>query len=115
MELHNKQVPEAVVSADIKPKGRIFGFVDGDVQPDENRFHRHPCRIAGGEQHLPCDYGKTIGGEGTSSFAYLVQRISDRNYAMRGLCIDGGAYDYVSFLFILIKLEDSKLFLFMHL
>ena len=71
--------------------------MEGDVAPDVNRFVRHPCRIVGGERHLPDEYGKSFGDDKKSSFSYLVQRISDRNYAMRSLIFDEGTYDAVSF------------------
>ena len=72
---------------------RKFGPQKGNFKPDDNRFMRNPCRISGGEQNLPDEYP----GSGKSSFAYLVQRLSDRNYAMRGLCLDNDGAKYTSF------------------
>ena len=72
---------------------RKFGPQKGNFKPDDNRFMRNPCRISGGEQNLPGEYP----GSGKSSFAYLVQRLSDRNYAMRGLCLDNDGAKYTSF------------------
>ena len=72
---------------------RKFGAQKGNFKPDENRFMRNPCRIEGGEEVLPADYP----GTGKASFAYCVQRLSDRNYAMRGLCLDGDGARYTSF------------------
>ena len=72
---------------------RKFGPQKGNFKPDDNRFMRNPCRISGGEQNLPSEYP----GSGKSSFGYLIQRYSDRNYAMRGLCLDDDGAKYTSF------------------
>ena len=80
-----------------KPAGpRIFGPQKGNFKPDENRFLRNPCRIEGGTQNLPGEYGNGP-SSGKSSFEYLIQRLSDRNYAMRGLCLDGDGAKYTSY------------------
>jgi hypothetical protein len=80
---------------------RKFGTVTGPITNvaviDENIFLRNPCRIAGGKQHLPREYGNSGTCKPINSYYYLLQRLSDRNYAMRGLCIDGDGAQYTSF------------------
>jgi len=82
-------------------KAREFGAVSGNIANvaviDENIFLRNPCRVAGGMQHLPAEYGNSGSRKPLNSYYYLVQRLSDRNYAMRGLCIDGDGAQYTSF------------------
>eukprot|EP00562_Extubocellulus_spinifer_P012298 CAMPEP_0178554476 /NCGR_PEP_ID=MMETSP0697-20121206/8353_1 /TAXON_ID=265572 /ORGANISM="Extubocellulus spinifer, Strain CCMP396" /LENGTH=661 /DNA_ID=CAMNT_0020187427 /DNA_START=46 /DNA_END=2031 /DNA_ORIENTATION=- len=83
-------------SAPKPDKIRTFGPTTEESIPDENMFVRNPCRVEGGVQCLPSCYG-TGAGSGKSSFAYCIQRLSDRNYAMRGLCLDGDGAKYTSF------------------
>jgi len=64
---------------------------------DKNRFLRNPCCVAGGKQNPPEDYANTGRGAPINSYYHLIQRLSDRNYAMRGLCIDGDGLSYTSF------------------
>jgi len=82
-------------------KTREFGAVTGNITNvaviDENIFLRNQCRVAGGMQHLPAEYGNSGSRKPLASYYYLVQRLSDRNYAMRGLCIDGDGAQYTSF------------------
>ena len=75
---------------------RCFGPQMGDVQPDLEVFLRHPCRIQGGQSHLPSKYGNHAGSE-RNCHAYLIQRQSDRNYTMRSVCLDQGGATYLSF------------------
>jgi hypothetical protein len=78
-----------------KPSGdRKFGPQKGNFQPDMELFLRHPCRVQGGQSHLPSKYGH---GSGRNSHAYMVQRQSDRNYTMRSVCLDQGGAKYFSF------------------
>jgi hypothetical protein len=78
-----------------KPSGdRKFGPQKGNFKPDLELFLRHPCRVPGGQSHLPSKYGH---GSGRDSLAYMVQRISDRNYTMRSVCLDQGGARYFSF------------------
>jgi len=81
----------------------FFGYVEGSVNPDNEIFIRNPSRIPGGKTRLPGAY--TLHGRGRASFVYLIQRLSDRNYCMRNLCLDenAGAY-YSSF-----KLRNVKM------
>ena len=49
-------------------------------------FGRNPCRVDGG---VGTPVSAFPGGAGIKGFVYLVQCISDRNYAMRAFCLDG--------------------------
>jgi hypothetical protein len=63
---------------------------------DMKIFMRNPSRIPSEyEKRLPSQYGN--GGTGKSSFVYLMQRLSDRNFAMRSLCIDNSGARFTSF------------------
>ena len=111
-EMDHEEVMQCMVihevdsKKDLRPAKppRVFGLVGGPEElmckPDYDLFARHPCRVVGGERHNPEDYGddsQINHPMGKSSFAYLVQRISDRNYAMRGLCVDGDGAKYSTF------------------
>ena len=77
-----------------KAKTTSFGPTKGNFKPDMEIFLRNPSRVPGGESHVPSDYGR---GTGKSSFAYLIQRLSDRNYTMRSLCLENSGARYTSF------------------
>ena len=98
-----KKIPSVKKEKKKKPRTteRKFGTVTGPITNvaviDENIFLRNPCRVAGGKQHLPREYGNSGTCKPINSYYYLLQRLSDRNYAMRGLCIDGDGAQYTSF------------------
>lgn len=82
-------------------KQRKFGPVSGKItnvaKIDDNIFLRNPCRVPGGKQHPPRKYGNSGSCTPLHTYYYLMQRLSDRNYTMRGLCVDGDGLQYTSF------------------
>ena len=64
----------------------VFGEVQGARPPvDVDRFARNPAHVAGGKVVPASCYP----GSGRDSFAYLLQCLSDHNYAMRAFCLEG--------------------------
>ena len=76
----------------IDPSQRKFGKVKKEISVDEKIFKLNPCRIDGSVQHPPDAYPNHTKGKG--SFGFLIQRLSDRNYAMRALCLHGYGAQY---------------------
>lgn len=81
--------------------GRKFGVADGKIKDvlkiDTNIFLRNPCRVEGGQQHHPTEYGHSGTDKPINSYYYLVQRISDRNYSMKEVCMDNLGAEYTFF------------------
>jgi len=71
---------------------RNFGKVNQPIHFDDMLFLRNPCRIPGGTSRHPTAYPNYRKGKG--SFGFLIQRLSDRNYAMRSLCLDRSGATY---------------------
>ena len=72
-----------------------FGEVRFEYINNFEMFVRQPCRIEGGVlADFPNEYGH---GTEKNSHAYMLQRISDRNYAMRSMCMDQGGAVYANF------------------
>jgi len=88
-----KSKPPAKKKSD--PSKRKFGKTNRQIVVDANLFARNPCRIPGGTTRLPSDYPGYNKGKG--SFAFLIQRLSDRNYAMRAMCLEGHGAEYNTF------------------
>ncbi|KAL7544518.1 hypothetical protein ACHAWF_007894 [Thalassiosira exigua] len=65
---------------------------DRPIAVDPTLFERNPCRIPGGKSRHPSAYPNYHKGRG--SFGFLLQRLSDRNYAMRAHCLDGRGAEY---------------------
>jgi hypothetical protein len=61
---------------------------------DETMFLRHPSRIPGAASNPPGLYGS---GTGRGSFAFTMQRQSNRNYTMRSVCLDQGSARFYTF------------------
>jgi len=76
----------------LDPSQRKFGKTNKEIFIDPNLFARHPCCIPGGVARNPSAYPNYHKGRG--SFGFLIQRLSDRNYAMRALCLDGYGAEY---------------------
>ena len=75
--------------------GRVFGMTNRPIKVDILKFARNRCRVQGGHTEHPSEFpGKY---ESKTSFAYLMQRLSDRNYCMRALCIDGSGAEYTTY------------------
>ncbi|KAL9178964.1 hypothetical protein ACHAXT_011937 [Thalassiosira profunda] len=75
--------------------GRTFGRVDRPIRVDTHLFRRNPCRIPGGTNRDPSDYPNYDKEKG--SFGFLIQRLSDRNYAMRAHCLEGAGAEYTTY------------------
>ena len=74
---------------------RVFGMTNRPIKVDILKFARNRCRVQGGHTEHPSKFpGKY---ESKTSFAYLMQRLSDRNYCMRALCIDGSGAEYTTY------------------
>lgn len=76
----------------LDPSERKFGRANRAITPDVNLFARNPCRIRGSVPRHPGAYPNYHKGKG--SFGFLIQRLSDRNYAMRALCLDGHGAEF---------------------
>lgn len=90
LEAVMKSKPPAKKKSD--PSKRKFGKTDQPIAVDANLFARNPCRIPGGTTRLPSAYPNYTKGKG--SFGFLMQRLSDRNYAMRAMCLEGHGAEY---------------------
>ena len=89
----NASKPENATSTKlVDPSQRKFGKTNQTISVDANLFARNPCRIPGGLNRTPSAYPNYHKGKG--SFGFLIQRLSDRNYAMRSLCLDGYGAEY---------------------
>ncbi|KAL7538870.1 hypothetical protein ACHAXR_008855 [Thalassiosira sp. AJA248-18] len=84
--------PKANSTKLLDPSQRKFGKTTQPISVDASLFERNPCRITGGITHHPSAYPNYHKGKG--SFGFLIQRLSDRNYAMRALCSDGYGAEY---------------------
>lgn len=51
--------------------------------------------VKGGASHPPSAYGRRCSER--ESFAYLIQRLSDRNYTMRSVCLEDGGAPYTTY------------------
>ena len=76
----------------LDPSKRKFGKTNESISVDQEIFARNPCPIPGSKPHHPCAYPNHTKGKG--SFGFLIQRLSDRNYAMRALCLQGTGAQY---------------------
>ena len=76
----------------LKPERKFGKVAAHDIIVDEHLFHHNPCRIPGGKSNHPKKYPNFH--KKTGSFGFLIQRLSDRNYAMRALCLDGYGAQY---------------------
>jgi len=74
---------------------RKFGKTNQQIKVDPNIFQNNPCRITGSQTNHPSAYPNSTKGKG--SFAFLIQRLSDRNYAMRALCLDNHGATYTTY------------------
>ena len=72
-----------------------FGECRKKITVDVDIFARNKCSLPGSVIFDPSVYPEHYKGKG--SFGYLIQRMSDRNYAMRALCIDGHGAEYSMF------------------
>jgi len=75
--------------------GRVFGMTNRPIKVDILKFARNRCRVQGGHTEHPSKFPGSY--ESKTSFAYLMQRLSDRNYCMRALCIDGSGAEYTTY------------------
>eukprot|EP00536_Pseudo-nitzschia_multiseries_P008134 jgi/Psemu1/319304/estExt_fgenesh1_pm.C_2010003 len=103
-DMIERQIKWYLVAAEapMPAKERKFGAVKRSKKAilaniDKDRFLRNPCCVFGGKQYPAEDYANTGRGPPEYSYYYLMQRLSDRNYAMRGLCIDGDGVQYTTF------------------
>ena len=76
----------------LDPSERKFGRANRAITPHVNLFAQNPCRIRGSVPRHPAAYPNYHKGKG--SFGFLIQRLSDRNYAMRALCMDGHGAEF---------------------
>lgn len=74
---------------------RSFGSSDRLIEVDVNTFARNKCRLPGSVTFDVSRYPEHHRGK--QSFGYLIQRRSDRNYAMRALCLDDHGAEYNTF------------------
>jgi hypothetical protein len=72
---------------------RMFGPEKDNFKLDTELFLRNPCHVAGGQARVL----KNFPGTGKASFVCLIQRLSDRNYTMRSLCLENSGARYTNF------------------
>ena len=84
-----------VKSEVVSQQERKFGKTNQQIKVDPNIFQNNPCRIVGSQTNHPSAYPNSTKGKG--SFAFLIQRLSDRNYAMRALCLDNHGATYTTY------------------
>ncbi|CAB9530670.1 unknown protein [Seminavis robusta] len=90
---------KAAADAKATPRRRNPPRQKLDATQEENEKSRSMVlSIAGCTLLPPMDYGdKSTKTSPDQTFAFLLQRISDRNYAMRSVCVDGGGIVYTKF------------------
>jgi len=84
-----------IKSEQVQQAQRKFGKTNQQIKVDPNIFQNNPCRITGSQTNHPSAYPNSTKGKG--SFAFLIQRLSDRNYAMRALCLENHGATYTTY------------------
>jgi hypothetical protein len=104
-----KKLEAASAQQPVKKPKRSFAFQFGedlaakDPTIDAKIFARNPCRVTGGHRCAPDMYpGKT----GKTGYLALLQRQSNRNYAMREFCLGDAADGEVGARFKSFKLPN---------
>ena len=89
---HVKTSVAVVENKMVEQPARKFCKTDRPITVDAHLFSRNPCRVPGGVSRLAKDYPNYHKEKG--SFGFLIQRLSDRNYAMRAMCFDDCGAEY---------------------